>query len=119
MRIFALMLVACSSTTTNGMDASTDAGGTDAARDASNDAIQDATTDGCAGMWSKCQNCIANSCSMELVGCTMNMPCKDALSVLANCVNTCGASCKQTFQSASGTMMLAACMSASCATDCP
>jgi hypothetical protein len=55
------------------------------------------------------------------VACTMNMPCHDALGALAMCVNTCGAMCKQAFQNAGGApgMTLAACMSASCSTDCP
>jgi hypothetical protein len=117
MRIFALILVACGSTTTV-MDASTTEAGS---KDATNDAMQDAMAgDGCAQTWTKCQNCVANSCSMELVACTMNMPCHDALGALATCVNTCGASCKQTFQNAGAqAMTLAACMSASCSADCP
>src|SRR5439155_14987123 len=83
------------------------------------DAAMEAASDGCAQTWSKCQNCIANGCSMELVACTMNMPCHDALTALAMCVNSCGAMCKQTFQSASGSagMNLLAFMSASLAAD--
>lgn len=101
------------------MDGSASTDGSSGTDSSTTDSAVD--TDACKAMWSTCQNCAANNCSMELVACTMDTACKSALTALASCVNACGSNCKQTFQSSSGMAGpgLAVCLASSCAKDCP